>query len=318
MKIVLIAMLLAVALSARVQWFNRGHSEAKKHQLSMFYCGFGGDFCGQSTDNDVNNAASYVILAFVNTNPDGSVSLDEEHYPHSPVQAWRKKNKKVIISVGGQNGNWGYIFASAQHTTNFVHSIQQILTKWELDGIDLDIESYMVTPRTVANMILQLRATIGKEKLLIVSPECVAVYQGVADYSPDVAGQAYNYFVNIIRLADEAIDLYQPQAYNNWYDVAGGSLDYLKDVYLNWRNLPGIMSWMTPIPNFSGVEGDKLMMGILASTSAGGASYYFRPEVIDSFKQWLGEKKYPLRGFMMWDSHWDTLNGRVVSDACVK
>lgn len=71
-----------------------------------------------------------------------------------------------------------------------------------MDGVDIDIESYMVTPRTVANMILDLRAGIGSEKMLIVSPECVAVYQGVADYSADTAGQAYNYFVNVIRLAD--------------------------------------------------------------------------------------------------------------------
>ena len=52
------------------------HTTAKKYELSMFYCGFGQDFCGQSTDNDVNKVASYVILAFVNTNTDGSVALD--------------------------------------------------------------------------------------------------------------------------------------------------------------------------------------------------------------------------------------------------
>jgi len=176
----------------------------------------------------------------------------------------------------------------------------------------------MVTPRTVANMLIELRGAIGTDKLLIVSPECVAVYQGVADYSADTAGQAYNYFVNIIRLADHVIDLYQPQAYNNWYDVPGGSLEYLKDVYLNWRNFKGIMDWMQPIPNFSGVAGDKLMMGVLASTSAGGASYYYRPDIIESFKKWIEENKYTLRGFMMWDSHWDTLNGNLVSNACLK
>jgi chitinase len=151
-----------------------------------------------------------------------------------------------------------------------------------------------------------------------VSPECVAVYQGVPDYSPDTAGQAYNYFVNIIRLADDVIDIYQPQAYNNWYDVPGGTLEYLKDVYLNWRNFKGIMDWMQPIPNFKGVAGDKLMMGVLASTSAGGAAYYYRPDIIESFKHWLEENKYTIKGFMMWDSHWDTLNGNLISNACVK
>jgi hypothetical protein len=38
--------------------------------------------------------------------------------------------------------------------------------------------------------------------------------------------------VHIINEADTAIDYYQPQAYNNWYDgEVGGSLRYLQDVY---------------------------------------------------------------------------------------
>ena len=167
-------------------------------------------------------------------------------------------------------------------------------------------------------MILQMREAIGKQKMLIVSPECVTVYQGVPDYSADTPGQAYNYFVNVIRLADQAIDLYQPQAYNNWYDVPGGTLNYLKDVYLNWRNYKGIMDWMKPIDNFEGVAGRKLMMGVLASTSAGGAAYYYQPSVVQEFISWLSENKYELNGFMIWDSHWDSLNGNAISNVATQ
>lgn len=75
--------------------------------------------------------------------------------------------------------------------------------------------------------------------------------------------------------------MYQPQAYNNWYGgFAGGSVDYLKEVYLHWRNLKGNVAWSSPIPNFKGVSGQKLMIGVLASTSAGGAQYYAPPSVI--------------------------------------
>lgn len=316
MRFVAILLLVAVALTAKVTWLTR-QSENTQPALSMFYCGFGGDFCGQSTVDDVNTAATNVILAFVNTNTDGSVILDEADFPQAEYDVWKKAGKNVIISVGGQNGNWAYIFATQTSVDNFVTSLANIVSKHNLDGVDLDIESYMATPRTVANMIIQLKkALIGK--LLIVSPECVAVYQGVADYSPDTAGQAYNYFVNIIRLADDSIDYYQPQAYNNWYDVAGGSLDYIKDVYLNWRNLPGVLSWEQPLPNFSGVAGEKLLIGVLASTSAGGASYYYTPDIITQFRQWLTDNNYPLKGFMIWDSHWDALNGFATSNACTK
>jgi hypothetical protein len=73
-----------------------------------------------------------------------------------------------------------------------------------------------------------LKKAIGS-KLLIVSPECVAVYQATTVPSADVGGQAFNYFVPIINLADSYIDYYQPQAYNNWYGgLAGGSSAYLK------------------------------------------------------------------------------------------
>ena len=166
----------------------------------------------------------------------------------------------MLISVGGQNGNWGWIYANSTSITAFVNSLVKIVNDYKLDGVDLDIESYLATPRTVANSIIQLKTALGK-KLLVVSPECVTVYQGVADYSADTAGQAFNYFVNVIRLADKYIDYYQPQAYNNWYDFPGGTLDYLKDVYLNWRNLQGLCPDCRPIPSFKGVPAAKLFVG---------------------------------------------------------
>ena len=70
---------------------------------SIFYCGFGGDFCGQSVDDDVNPNAEFVILAFVNTNPDGSITMDEANFPAVFANQWQTKGKKLIISVGGQN-----------------------------------------------------------------------------------------------------------------------------------------------------------------------------------------------------------------------
>ena len=57
------------------------------------------------------------------------------------------------------------------------------------------------------------------------------------------------------------------------------------------------------------------MMGMLASTSAGGAQYYAPPNIVREFKIWIKQKNYPLKGFMMWDSNWDKLNGYSISDA---
>ncbi len=286
------------------------------HVLSMFYCGYSGNFCGQSNTDDVNAKASIVILSFANTNYDGSITVDEANHPATLVSKWKAAGKQVILSVGGQNGHWDVVFKSNTTINTFVTSVNNYLVRLGLDGVDLDIESYAAPPRIVADLIIALKKKIGT-KLVIVSPENVAIYQGTAVPSADVGGQPFNYFVPIVKLADAYIDFYQPQAYNNWYGgLTGGSLAYFKEVYLNWRNLQGTVAWSSPIPNFQGVSSNKLLIGLLASTSAGGANYYAPSTVITAFKSWLKQNNYPLKGFMMWDSNWDKLNLFSISNAC--
>ena len=277
-KYILLTIMLCLACSMELT-----EVEATEPIVSIFYCGFGGDYCGQSTADDVNPAAKFVILAFANTQPDGSIIVDNDHFPTPLVTNWKKNGKKVFLSIGGQNGNWNYIFASPNSVANFIESTMAAVSKHKLDGVDLDIESYLAPPRVVANTIIELKKgllTLGK-KLLIVSPENVAVYQGTPVPDPDHTSGPFNYFVPIINLADSSIDYYQPQAYNNWYDgIQGGTAKYYADVYLNWRNLQGLSPWAGPLPNFKGVDGKKLLIGLLASTSAGGAAYYGTPEQI--------------------------------------
>jgi chitinase len=232
------------------------------YDVSMFYCGFGGNFCGQSTKDDVNPNVKTVILAFVNTQTDGSVIADDANFPTALIKSWQASGKKVVISVGGQNGNWPNVFNTTASTSNFIAALVGIVNKYGLDGVDLDIENYLATPHTVANMILALREAIGTAKLIIVSPEDVTVMQEFGVPDADAVTGYYNYFVPIIKLADSAIDYYQPQAYNNWYEMTYGTVEYLQNVYLNWRNLQGMVTWAKPIPNFNGVDGNKLLIGL--------------------------------------------------------
>ena len=135
----LIALLVAVSLCAKVNWWQKKQAPNATPMLSMFYCGFGGDYCGQSSTNDVNSATTNVILAFVNSNADGSVSIDAANFPKSQYDIWKSQGKNVLISVGGQNGNWAYIFASDASITAFTNSLVKIVADFNLDGVDLDI-----------------------------------------------------------------------------------------------------------------------------------------------------------------------------------
>lgn len=224
--IALLAVILALTSSIRFDWLE-ARQEAKATVLSLYYCGFGDKFCGQSTEDDVNPGAKLVILAFVNTQNDGSVIMDEERFPHAPYKTWKSHGKMVLISVGGQNGNWGTVFSSQNNIDNFVKSLVDIVRRFKLDGVDIDIEYYGAPPKTVANMIIQLKTALtalGGKKLVTASPECVCVYQAMGVPDAETGGGYYNYFVPIINLADKYIDYYQPQAYNNWYEFPSGSL----------------------------------------------------------------------------------------------
>ena len=48
----------------------------------------------------------------------------------------------MVFSVGGEGGQWGNVFLSNQTKLNFANSAAQILSQFNLDGIDFDLENY--------------------------------------------------------------------------------------------------------------------------------------------------------------------------------
>jgi len=144
-------------------------SLVSSYSLSMFWCGFSGAFCGQSKTDDVNSKADFVLLAFANIKPDGGVIVDDANFPTSLVTSWKKKGKKVLISVGGQSGNWSSAFASADSISKFATTLAAAVQRYRLDGVDLDIEYYSAAPKSVADTIISLKRAMGT-KLLMVSP----------------------------------------------------------------------------------------------------------------------------------------------------
>lgn len=137
--------------------------------LIEYYCTFGGDFCGQSNTDDTHPSASIIILAFANILTNGTVINDDANYPTDLVNKWQSQQKSVLISIGGQNAIWTYVFANSTTMTNAINSINTILYSNNLDGVDLDIENYVTDPNIVAQWISKLKASIGN-KIITVAP----------------------------------------------------------------------------------------------------------------------------------------------------
>lgn len=303
-----------------------------KPVLVEYWCGFSGDFCGQSTGNDVNAAATHVIMAFANPNPSvpGAIIVDTANWPTALIAQWHAQGKKVLISVGGQNDNWTTIF---ENPANFAASVAQVISTYNLDGVDLDIENGSATPIQVADTINMLRNQVGPDALITIAPQNVGVYQAssvpAGSDSEGVGG--WNFFVPVLENAVNSIDLVMQQDYNNWYggdnsvyNASAASAGYIMNSYLNWVNSPLTIfptSWgVTPIAGFSGVPSNKMIIGVLASLQAGISAYYATPQMIESAYATLQQSPYnqEVAGFMMWDSYWDSQNSYLISNTAAQ
>lgn len=58
--------------------------------LAQYYCGFSGDYCGQSSSDDTNAKSSLIVLAFANIASNGSIIVDSANFPCSEVSTWQQ------------------------------------------------------------------------------------------------------------------------------------------------------------------------------------------------------------------------------------
>lgn len=293
-------------------------------EFMEYWCGFSLSFCGQSSTNDINPKTTIVVLAFANIE-ESMVVVDTTNWPTTLITNWQQQGKKVILSIGGQNVNWTTAFASTDSIDNFTSSINAILTQYNLDGVDLDIENGNASVTNVIYAINSLKQKITP-KILTIAPQNVGVYQPNPFIPNSTTLDGWSYFVPVLNGAIQSIDYVAIQAYNNWYgggnyNPSAASVDYLMNSYLNWLNSPNTLfnPPQTPIANFAGVPESKLIIGILASSKAGGSAFAPTPTMLESVVQTLSQPPYnnSLAGYMMWDSYWDESNSYEISDAAI-
>ncbi|MEO3977345.1 glycoside hydrolase family 18 protein [Streptomyces sp. CAU 1734] len=254
------------------------------------------------------------------------------------IKAKQAAGKKVLISIGGQNGQ--VQLASTGARDAFVTSVSKIIDEYGLNGLDIDFEGHSLSLNTgdtdfrapttpvVVNLIQAiktLKAKYGPDFILTMAPETFFVQLGYQFYGSGPWGgqdpRAGSYLPVIHALRDD-LTLLHVQHYNSG-PIMGldnqfhtmGSADFhiaMADMMLTGFPVAGNQSRIFPP-----LRADQLAIGLPASTHAAGG--HTSPAEVNKAIDCLTKKTncgsytthgtWPaLRGLMTWSINWDRFN----------
>ncbi|MFC9814605.1 chitinase [Streptomyces virginiae] len=255
------------------------------------------------------------------------------------VKAKQAAGKKVLISIGGQNGQVQLPTTAARDT--FVSSVGRIIDEYGLDGLDIDFEGHSLSlaagdtdfraPTTpgIVNLISavkSLKARYGPGFVLTMAPETFFVQLGYQFYGSGPWGgqdpRAGAYLPVIHALRDD-LTLLHVQDYNsgpimgldNQYHSMGGA-DFhiaMTDMLLTGFPVAGDTARVFPA-----LRPDQVAIGLPATTNAGNG--HTSPAEVTKALNCLTKKTdcgtyqthgtWPgLRGLMTWSINWDRFGG---------
>ncbi|MEU9232730.1 glycoside hydrolase family 18 protein [Streptomyces subrutilus] len=255
------------------------------------------------------------------------------------IRAKQAAGKKVLISIGGQNGQVQLATTAARDT--FVSSVGRIIDEYGLDGLDIDFEGHSLSlaagdtdfraPTTagIVNLISAvktLKAKYGPDFVLTMAPEAFFVQLGYQFYGSGPWGgqdpRAGAYLPVIHALRDD-LTLLHVQDYNsgpimgldNQYHSMGGA-DFhiaMTDMLLTGFPVAGNTARVFPP-----LRPEQVAIGLPATTNAGNG--HTPPAEVNKALDCLTKKTscgsyqthgtWPaLRGLMTWSINWDRFGG---------
>ncbi|HTK12008.1 MAG TPA: chitinase, partial [Ktedonobacteraceae bacterium] len=214
----------------------------------------------------------------------------------SDIKTLHAAGKKVIISVGGQNGTVSVNDATS--ATNFANSVASLMTTYGFDGVDIDFENGL-NPTYMGNALQQLSAKEGSGLIITLAPQTV-----------DMQSTSSTYFQLALNIKN-ILTVVNMQYYNS-----GTMLGCDGKVYAQ-----GSVDFLTAqacIQLQGGLRADQVGLGLPATTSAAGSGYV-APSVVNAALDCLAQgtncgsfkpaKTYPtIRGAMTWSISWDAAN----------
>ncbi|MFD8496421.1 chitinase [Amycolatopsis sp. NPDC059657] len=249
------------------------------------------------------------------------------------IRAKQAQGKKVLISIGGQNGQ--VQLSSTAARDKFVSSVSAIIDKYGLNGLDVDFEGHSLalnsgdtdfrnpTTPVIVNLISalkSLKAKYGSGFVLTMAPETFFVQVGYQFYGGVGGGDTRTgAYLPVIHALRDSLTVLHVQDYNSGpvmgldqqYHFMGGA-----DFHIAMTDmLKAGFSVSTTGNFFPGLRPDQIAIGLPAAVSAGNG--YTAPAAVQSALNCLvknsgcgsytlrGGASAALRGLMTWSINWD-------------
>ncbi|MFF7334645.1 chitinase [Streptomyces sp. NPDC090306] len=287
-----------------------GGTTLPKHAVTGYWQNFNNGATVQKL-SDVPSAYDIVAVAFADaTTTPGAVSftLDSAGLNgytvdqfKADIKAKQAAGKKVVISIGGQNGTISV--ADSASATNFANSVYSLMTTYGFDGVDIDLENGL-NSTYMSQALRSLSAKAGSSLVITMAPQTI-----------DMQSTSNTYFQTALNIKD-ILTVVNMQYYNS-----GSMLGCDGKVYSQ-----GTVDFLTALACIQlegGLAPSQVGLGLPASTSAAGSGYV-SPTVVNNALDCLTKgtncgsfkpsKTYPdLRGAMTWSTNWDASAGNAWS-----
>ncbi|MFF0080730.1 chitinase [Streptomyces canus] len=217
------------------------------------------------------------------------------------IKAKQAAGKKVVVSVGGQNGTVSV--SDPTSAANFANSVYALMQTYGFDGVDIDLENGL-NATYMSQALRSLAAKAGSGLVLTMAPQTI-----------DMQSTSNAYFQTALNVKD-ILTVVNMQYYNS-----GSMLGCDGKVYSQ-----GSVDFLTALACIQlegGLSPSQVGLGLPASTSGAGSGYV-SPSVVnnalDCLTKGMGcgsfkpSKTYPdLRGAMTWSTNWDAAAGNAWS-----
>ncbi|MDT4989522.1 MAG: hypothetical protein QOI74_3616 [Micromonosporaceae bacterium] len=287
-----------------------GNGLLPRHEMTGYWQNFNNGATVQRL-RDVSNDYDVIAVAFADTDPgrpggvvfnvDAGLSAALGGYTNADfaadVATLRARGKKVIISVGGQNGTVSVGDSTAAN--NFASSILSLMRTFGFDGVDIDLENG-VSPTVMSQSLHSLRTMAGSGLIITMAPETLFMLT-----------PASTYLALALNIKD-ILTVVHTQYYNS------GSMNGC-DGGVYAQGTVDFVTSMACTAIQAGLRPDQVALGFPASPRAAGSGYV-DPSVVNQALDCLASgtgcgvfhpsTRWPtIRGAMTWSTNWDSAAG---------